>query len=69
VSATPAEAGCAAATCLMDWFTSTNELHECIYAPYGRSRPARSWQLFGVSADTPVWLKRLAVAAGQSAKQ
>lgn len=30
---------------------------------------ARSWQLFGVSADTPVWLKRLAVAAGQSAKE
>ena len=34
MSATPAEPGCAAATCLMDWFTSTNELHERVYAPY-----------------------------------
>jgi len=35
VSATPAEPGCAAATCLMAWFTSTNELHERVYTPYG----------------------------------
>jgi hypothetical protein len=33
-SATLAEPGCAAATCLVDWFTSTNELHERVYAPY-----------------------------------
>ena len=38
MSATLAEPGCAAATCLMDWFTSTNELHERVYAPYARKR-------------------------------
>jgi len=33
-SATLAEPECADATCMVDWFTSTNELHERFYAPY-----------------------------------
>ena len=33
-SANLAEPGCAAATSLVDWFTSTNELHERICAPH-----------------------------------
>jgi hypothetical protein len=36
-SATLAEPECADATCLVDWFTSTNELHERFYAPYAPS--------------------------------
>ena len=39
MSATLAEPGCAAETCLMDWFTSINELHERVYAPYGLITP------------------------------
>jgi hypothetical protein len=60
-SATLAEPECADATCLVDWFTSTNELHERFYAPYGAGD-----EVLGATAGALVLAAWVAVTLGAS---
>jgi hypothetical protein len=52
----------------MDWFTSTNELHERVYAPYGRgARSRRPWEAAAVLIR--LWIQGSQPLAGTAATE